>query len=172
MQCHHTTHAIYWKFGMMCLTSPTGQCLLSEVTTDVSWPITPTLYTVRRTATKTPGLDYGCTGESRCGKVTGQFLPFHILSSSGRFRRLKNKNSLKNGLCTYFAIVINSLHSKKSQLPTIAIVKQSQAYYLVPSLRSELKIRSVMSCVNTRVSRIDKSVRTHTQGAIATATKL
>ena len=172
MRCRHTTHTIYQKFGMMRLMSHTGQCLLSEVTTDISRPVTPILYTVRRTVTKTPSLDYRRTGESRCGKVTGQFLPLHILSSCGRFRRLKNKNSLKNGLCTYFAIVINSLHSKKSQLPTIAIVKQSQAYYLVPSLTSELTIRSVMSCVNTRVSRINNSVKTHTQGAIATATKL
>ena len=78
MWWHHTTCAIYQLFGMMHLTSHTGQCLLAKAPTDVFQPVTAKLR-----------IGLGCNqGQQpwlpmhwyfQCIKVTGQlWIPLHI----------------------------------------------------------------------------------------------
>ena len=89
MQCHHTTHAICWKFRMAHLTSRTGQRLLAEAS-DVHRPV----------IVKQCYL-WGCNQGQRPWQrahqyllvqkdqpyVTGQFLLLHILQTIAKRKR-------------------------------------------------------------------------------------
>ena len=107
--CHHTEHAIYWKFGMTHLTSRSGQCLFTKCSLAKPGP-QPQLSAWDVAINKASSLDYECTGTCQCRKVTRQVLPLHIhLKSVVAYRK-------KLGKCQFFwaqiiQIIVASLES-------------------------------------------------------------
>ena len=73
MQCHHTTHAIYQKFGMIHLMSRTGQCLLAQMSANVYQPITSILHGEEGPSPRQQTLTMNAPGIPRAKRLLDNF---------------------------------------------------------------------------------------------------